>query len=128
MTRLTITLLTLTLAACNQRNGNPQSPSTPKSPTQTPGPAGAKAASATSSTFRPHNRPFSHDHPNNLKLPHGFSISVYAQDLGRPRMLATGPDGTIYVTRRQPGDVLALPDKNNDGKADSAKPLFQLPG
>ena len=31
-------------------------------------------------------------------------------------MLATGPDGTVYVTRRQPGDVVALPDKNNDGR------------
>src|SRR5688572_18114467 len=117
MTRLTITLLTLALAACNQRNGNPQSASTPKSPTQTPGPAGAQAASATSNTFRPEKRPFSQDHLKNLKLPPGFSISVYAQDLGRPRMLATGPDGTVYVTRRQPGDVVALPDKNNDGRA-----------
>jgi glucose/arabinose dehydrogenase len=53
-----------------------------------------------------------------LKLPAGFRIDVFAKDLGNPRMLAVAPDGTIYVTRRQQGDILALRDSNGDGYAD----------
>jgi glucose/arabinose dehydrogenase len=50
-----------------------------------------------------------------LKIPAGFRISVFAKDLGNPRMLAIGPDGTVYVTRREQGDILALSDRNGDG-------------
>ncbi|MBW4568323.1 MAG: sorbosone dehydrogenase family protein [Tolypothrix carrinoi HA7290-LM1] len=53
-----------------------------------------------------------------LKIPAGFRISVFAKDLGNPRMLAIGPDGTVYVTRREQGDILALSDRNRDGRAD----------
>lgn len=56
-----------------------------------------------------------------LKLPAGFEIDVFAKDLGNPRMLAVGPDGTVYVTRRQQGDVLALRDLDRDGRADDSK-------
>ncbi len=35
-----------------------------------------------------------------LKLPAGFEISVFASGLGNPRMMAFGNDGTLYVTRR----------------------------
>lgn len=54
-----------------------------------------------------------------LKLPAGFQINVFAQDLGNPRNLAIAPDGTIYVTRREEGDIIALRDTNKDGRADS---------
>lgn len=55
---------------------------------------------------------------NQLQLPAGFSVAVWADGLGNPRMMAFGPDGTLYVTRRQQGDVLALRDLNGDGRAD----------
>ncbi|GAA6623145.1 PQQ-dependent sugar dehydrogenase [Scytonema sp. NUACC26] len=58
-----------------------------------------------------------------LKLPTGFSINVFAKDLGNPRMLAVAPDGTIYVTRRQQGDILALRDSNKDGYADEIQTI-----
>jgi len=54
-----------------------------------------------------------------LKMPAGFRISVFAKDLGNPRKLAVGGDGTVYVTRRKQGDILALRDRNNDGRADN---------
>lgn len=54
-----------------------------------------------------------------LNLPTGFQINVFAQDLGNPRNLAIAPDGTIYVTRRDEGDILALRDTNKDGRADT---------
>ncbi len=53
-----------------------------------------------------------------LKIPDGFGISVFAKDLGNPRNIAVAPDGTVYVTRREQGDVLALRDRNRDGQAD----------
>lgn len=54
-----------------------------------------------------------------LKMPAGFRISVFAKDLGNPRKLAVGSDGTVYVTRREQGDILALRDRNNDGRVDN---------
>jgi glucose/arabinose dehydrogenase len=54
-----------------------------------------------------------------LQLPPGFQIGVFAKSLGNPRNLAIAPDGTIYVTRREESDVIALRDTNRDGRADS---------
>lgn len=51
-----------------------------------------------------------------LKVPEGFEVSVAASGLGKPRMLYTSPEGRIYVTRRDGGDVLLLQDQDNDGK------------
>lgn len=56
-----------------------------------------------------------------LQLPPGFQISVFAKDLGNPRNLAIAPDGTVYVTRREQGDVIALQDTNRDGRADRVR-------
>lgn len=53
-----------------------------------------------------------------LKLPAGFEISVFASGLGNPRMMAFGNDGTLYVTRRSQGDVMMLRDHDGDGRAD----------
>lgn len=58
-----------------------------------------------------------------LKLPDGFHIAKFAEGLGAPRMMAVGKDGTLYVTRRDPGEVLALRDTDKDGKADKVEPV-----
>ncbi|GAA4362581.1 sorbosone dehydrogenase family protein [Hymenobacter saemangeumensis] len=55
---------------------------------------------------------------NNIKLPAGFRIAYYAQNVGGARELALGPDGTVYVGSKEQGKVYALPDRNRDGKAD----------
>ena len=57
-----------------------------------------------------------------IKLPAGFRISYFAQNVPGARELALGPDGTVYVgTNAQgtKGKVYALPDKNRDGRADA---------
>jgi glucose/arabinose dehydrogenase len=56
-----------------------------------------------------------------LKIPPGFRIGVFA-DLGsgRPRVLAEDPNGLLVVTVTNSGTVVALPDSNNDGKAESS--------
>jgi glucose/arabinose dehydrogenase len=64
-----------------------------------------------------------------LKLPAGFTATVFAEGLGSARHLVVAPDGTVYVnTWRSPYDtalrvppggfVVALRDTNGDGKAD----------
>jgi len=56
-----------------------------------------------------------------LRVPRGFAVSVFADSLGAPRMLAVGGDGTVYVTRRDSGDVVALRDTDGDGRADERR-------
>jgi glucose/arabinose dehydrogenase len=64
-----------------------------------------------------------------LELPEGFWIGVFASGLGAPRMMAVGEDGTVYVTRRETGDVLALRDEDGDGRAESIRTVVRsLPG
>lgn len=53
-----------------------------------------------------------------LVLPDGFHISVFAQGLGAPRVIAFDPQGIILVSVPAQGTVVALPDRNGDGIAD----------
>jgi glucose/arabinose dehydrogenase len=53
---------------------------------------------------------------DNIKLPAGFKIEVYAE-APSARSLCVSPDGTVFVGSRN-DKVFAIPDKNNDGKAD----------
>lgn len=53
-----------------------------------------------------------------IKLPPGFSISVFAEDVANARSLALGARGTVFVGTRTEGEVYALVDENGDGKAD----------
>lgn len=53
-----------------------------------------------------------------LKLPPGFSISIFAKNLGAPRVLVLDPEGTIVTSITSEGKIVALPDRNNDGTAD----------
>lgn len=46
-----------------------------------------------------------------LKLPDGFSISIYARELGDPRVLALDPKGKLFVSIPSQGKVVALPEK-----------------
>jgi len=41
-----------------------------------------------------------------LPVPDGFRIEKFAEHAGNARILAVGPDGSVYVTRREQGDVL----------------------
>jgi len=39
-------------------------------------------------------------------VPSGFRIQKFAENLGNVRILAIGPNGDVYVTRREEGDIL----------------------
>jgi glucose/arabinose dehydrogenase len=53
-----------------------------------------------------------------LRLPPGFSISLFAKGLGGPRVMVSDPSGTILVSIPSQGRVVALPDRDRDGVAD----------
>lgn len=56
--------------------------------------------------------------PADLKVPEGFKVSVFASDVTGGRLMAVAPDGVLFVARQGKGDVVALPDRDKDGKAD----------
>jgi Raf kinase inhibitor-like YbhB/YbcL family protein len=53
-----------------------------------------------------------------VKAPAGFGVNVFARGLKNARIVAVAADGTVYVSRREQGDVLMLKDANGDGRAD----------
>lgn len=52
-----------------------------------------------------------------IQLPEGFTISVYAE-VPDARSICVSSSGTVFAGTRN-DKVFAIPDKNNDGKADS---------
>jgi Raf kinase inhibitor-like YbhB/YbcL family protein len=65
--------------------------------------------------------------PQAFKVPTGFSVTVFAEGLGKPRMLEVADDGSVYVTRREPGDVVVLRDTNGDGRSDEIRTAVRRP-
>lgn len=55
-----------------------------------------------------------------IKLPEGFSISLYAEGVKNARSLARGDKGTIFIGTRNEGDgkVYAVVDADGDNKAE----------
>lgn len=68
-----------------------------------------------------------HKHLRHVRLPPGFEINVFADELKNPRMIAVAADGTVYVTRRSVGDVLMLRDTDGDGRADQKQVVARRP-
>ena len=54
---------------------------------------------------------------NQLKLPDGFHIAVFASDVDGARMLTFTPGGVLLVSESGEGKVVALPDSKRTGKA-----------
>lgn len=49
-----------------------------------------------------------------IKLPEGFKIEVYADDITNARSMELSPNGTLFVGTRDKGDVYALQDTDGD--------------
>jgi len=60
-----------------------------------------------------------------LTLPRGFRIEEFAAGLGGTRFLAVDPAGTLLVSIPGQGRVLALPDRDRDGRADAVVPVAE---
>src|ERR1700684_1750960 len=53
-----------------------------------------------------------------IKAPPGFKVTLFAHGLKNARVIAVAPNGDIYVSRRDQGDVVLLkmtPSGNEDG-------------
>ena len=53
-----------------------------------------------------------------IKLPPGFKIEIYAEDLKNARSIVRSPEGTVYVGTRNEGNVYAVQDTDGDFKAE----------
>ncbi|WP_373519517.1 sorbosone dehydrogenase family protein [Pricia sp.] len=62
-----------------------------------------------------------------LTVAKGFKIAVYAENLGKPRMMALNSKGQVYVTRRG-GDIVRLTDSDNDGRSDRSDVVLTKKG
>lgn len=61
---------------------------------------------------------------DNIRLPPGFVISLYAEQVPGARSMALAPDGTLFVGTR--GDkVYALPNRDGDQRADRVISLLK---
>lgn len=60
-----------------------------------------------------------------FSLPAGFTASVFASGLVNPRVITFDTKGTMLVSITNQGKILALPDKNKNGKADSTVTLLR---
>jgi len=55
---------------------------------------------------------------NRLSVPKGFSVNVFAENLGAARGLGISPDGDLFVCSMRAGELIVLPDADKDGIAD----------
>jgi glucose/arabinose dehydrogenase len=56
---------------------------------------------------------------NAIKMPPGFHIELYTDDVPGARSMAMSPSGVLFVGTRKGGRVYAVMDEDNDRKADS---------
>ena len=56
-----------------------------------------------------------------LHVPAGFAVRRFAEGMSKPRLMTIGPDGVLYVADQSAGEMLRLPDRNNDGLADEVQ-------
>jgi len=75
--------------------------------------AAALAAGLTASARQPAPRPV-----GALVVPAGFKFEVFAENVGNARMMALGPQGTVFVGSQFAGNVYAVVDRDGDHKAD----------
>jgi len=57
---------------------------------------------------------------HDMFVPAGFTVSVFADNVGGVRSLALGPGGVVYAAQPGKGLIVRLPDANHDGIADTA--------
>jgi glucose/arabinose dehydrogenase len=60
-----------------------------------------------------------------IKLPPGFQIELYADKVENARSMTLSPNGTVFVGTRSAGNVYAIVDRNGDYKADEVIKLAQ---
>ena len=60
---------------------------------------------------------------DNIRLPEGFEIKVFAKNITDPRSIIVNKDGVVFVSSPSSGKVFALIDADKDGLADKQYPI-----
>lgn len=60
----------------------------------------------------------------NVRFDESFSMSFFAKGVDNARDLTLSPEGTLLLSLTSSGKVVALPDKNSDGRADGVKEVL----
>ncbi len=60
-----------------------------------------------------------------LNVPEDIRISVFAREVPNARHMAFDDQGILFLSQHRAGKVVALPDKNGDGKSDQAITLLK---
>ncbi|MGJ9420158.1 YbhB/YbcL family Raf kinase inhibitor-like protein [Massilia sp. CMS3.1] len=76
--------------------------------------------SLSNNIFKPNKVEATLDRMRGIKAPPGFTVTPFATGLKNARIIAVAPNGDVYLSRRDQGDVLLLRDANGDGRADGA--------
>jgi glucose/arabinose dehydrogenase len=61
------------------------------------------------------------------KVPAGFTVDVYADNIQAPRMMEWSPNGDLFVSQTQQGAIAVLRDTNNDGVPETRSVYLQGP-
>ncbi|RYE42226.1 MAG: sorbosone dehydrogenase family protein [Hyphomicrobiales bacterium] len=88
-------------------------------------PPGDGPTAVTAGVLEPTPVPFDESLLGQIRVPAGFSVSVFAKDLQNVRWMVVAPNGDVYASRREQGDVLLLRDTDGDGKADHQLVVLQ---
>ena len=101
-------------------------PALPDTRSDQPGPAeNAADVNITTHILQPRELPAAE--VSALKVPAGFRVTRFARDLGNVRVLAVAPDGTVYATRRDEGDVIMFKDPIDPANHDDVVPTPPAP-
>ena len=60
---------------------------------------------------------------DNIRLPEGFQISVFAREVPNARQLALGPNGVVFAGSREAGAVYRITDEDGDFVADRVETI-----
>jgi glucose/arabinose dehydrogenase len=112
---VTATLIMVTGCASAAPDGRFATPRTSSAP------GGFISVTAENPTVRPERRDVTAERISQLRLPPGFRIGIFAEDLAEPRVIRSAPNGDVYVAEREEGRVRLLRDSNGDGAADVSR-------
>ena len=76
--------------------------------------------------FRPALVPATEQNVSQLKVPEGFTVKKFAEELGKPRILAISANGHVYTSDREAGVVILLKDVDGDGIAESKSTVANI--
>ncbi len=68
--------------------------------------------------------PSAADNLSKIRLPQGFKISIYADNIENPRAMTLSPGGTLFVGSREADAVYAVVDADGDHVADKVHTIY----